>query len=182
MQFNEFSAEKTEEVLCSIRRKKPNHPALMLGHEEVERETEHKHLQMILHDKLNFRSHIKDRILKARKGIGVIRYLSTYVSRHVLDQICKVYARPNLDYGDIVYHKYDSEMKFDTTKRVERTQFSAALAVSAVTGAWRGTSRQSLFEELGWESLYQRKWHRRVRHFFSLEKHEGQRIYKMNSC
>ena len=30
---------------------------------------------------------------------------------------------------------YDPEMKLDTTKRLERTQYSAALAV---TGAWRG--------------------------------------------
>ena len=91
----------------------------------------------------------------------------------------KLYARPHLDYGDVMYHKYnnkyalkydnkyDSEMKLDTTKRLERTQYSAALAV---TGAWRGTSRQRLFEELGWESLYQRRWHRRMCHFFNLKK------------
>ena len=79
----------------------------------------------------------------------------------------KLYVRPHLDYGDVVYHKYDPEMKLDTTKRLERTQYSAALAV---TGAWRGTSRQRLFEELGWESLYQRRWYRRLCHFFNLKK------------
>ena len=79
----------------------------------------------------------------------------------------KLYVRPHLEYGDVVSHKYDPEMKLDTTKRLELTQYSEALAV---TGAWRGTSRQWLFEELGWESLYQRRWYRRMCHFFNLKK------------
>ena len=45
--------------------------------------------------------------------------------------------RPHLDYFDIIYHKYDPEFKLDFTKRLESTQYSAALAVS---GAWRGTN------------------------------------------
>ena len=49
------------------------------------------------------------------------------------------------------------------TKRLERIQYSAALAVS---GAWRGTNIDRLYEELGWESLYFRRWYRRVCHFF----------------
>ena len=40
----------------------------------------------------------------------------------------------------------------------------------AVTGAWRGTNRQRLYGELGWESLYQRRWYRRLCHFFNLRK------------
>ena len=35
------------------------------------------------------------------------------------------------------------------TIRLEQTQYSAALAV---TGAWRGTNRQQLYKELGWEN------------------------------
>ena len=90
------NAEKTEEVIFSTKRKKPNHPALMLGDDEVVRKTEHKHLGMILDDKLNFQSHVKEVILKARRGTGLVRYLSKHVSRHVLDQIYKLYVRPPL--------------------------------------------------------------------------------------
>ena len=39
-----------------------------------------------------------------------------------------------------------------------------------MTGTWRGTSRQRLYEELGWESLYHRRWYRRLTHFFCLRK------------
>ena len=65
-----------------------------------------------------------------------------YVSRYVLDQIYKRYVRPHLDYGDIIYHEPDPEMKPDITKRL----------------AWLGAS------------LYQRSWYRRLCHFFNLRK------------
>ena len=127
---------------------------------------ENKHLGMILDSKLDFSAHVKEAIVKARRGIGMIRrYMAKYVSRDVCDQIYKLYVRPHLDYGDIIYHKHDPEFAHDTTKRLQRIQYSAALAVS---GAWRGTNIDRLYEELGWESLYYRRWYRRLCHFFKL--------------
>ena len=67
--------------------------------------------------------------------IGLIRHLSQYVSRDVLDQMYKLYVRPHLDYGDIVYHKYDPDLSSVITKRLEQTQYQTSFAV---TGAWRG--------------------------------------------
>ena len=55
---------------------------------------------MILDPKLNFQSHIKEAISKARRGIGLIRHISNHVSRDVLNQMYKLYLRPHLDYGD----------------------------------------------------------------------------------
>ena len=162
-----FNTDKTEEVIFSSKRTRLQHPVLMLGPDEVTNKSEHKHLGMILDSKLSFQSHVKEAIVKARRGIGMIRYLSKYVSRYVLDQIYKLYVRPHLDYGDIIYHRPDPEMKLDITKRLEQTQYAAALAV---TGAWRGTNRRRLYGELGWESLYQRRWYRRLCHFFNLRK------------
>ena len=72
------------------------------------------------------------------------------MSRDVLDQIYKLFVRPHLDYSD----KYDPEFKVDFTKKLESTQYSAALAVS---GAWSGTNTDKLYEELGWEILYYRR-------------------------
>ena len=114
---------------------------------------------MILDSKLNFQSHIREAIMKARRGIGIIGFLSKYVSRDVLDQIYKLYVLPHLDYDDITYHTYDPESKLDLTKNLESTQYSAVLAV---TGAWRGTYTDRLYEELGWKILYYRRWYRRL--------------------
>ena len=57
-------------------------------------------------------------------------------------------------------------MSLDMTKKLEQTQYSAALAV---TSTWRGTNRKRLYEEMGWENLYKRRWYRRVCHFYSLK-------------
>ena len=56
-------------------------------------------------------------------------------------------------------------MKLDVTEKLEQTQYSVALAV---TGTWRGTSRQRLYDELGWEDLYSRRRYRRLCHFYNL--------------
>ena len=115
---------------------------------------QYKILIMILDSKLSFQSHIRQAVIKARRGTGIIPYLSKYVSRGVLDQIYKLYVRPHLYYDDINYHQYDPELKLDFTINLESIQYSATLAV---TGAWRGTNIDRLCEEVGWEILYYRK-------------------------
>ena len=160
-----FNADKTEEVVFSCKRNKPVHQTLKFGSSDISAKIEHKHLGMILDSKLDFQSHVREAIVKARRGIGMIRYLSRYVSREVLDVIYKLHVRPHLDYGDIIYHKYDLDMRLTFTQKLEQTQYLAALAV---TGTWRGTNRRRLVNELGWETSYDRRWYRRLCHLFSL--------------
>ena len=50
-------------------------------------------------------------------------------------------------------------------EKLESIQYSAALAV---TGAWKGTSRVKLYDELGWESLNLRLWYRRLVLFYKI--------------
>ena len=49
--------------------------------------------------------------------------------------------------------------------KLESTEYAAALAVS---GSWRGTNTDKLFEELGWESLAHRRWYRRLCFFYKI--------------
>ena len=48
-------------------------------------------------------------------------------------------------------------------EKLESVQYSAALAVS---GTWKGTSREKLYAELSWESLNSRRWSRRLILFY----------------
>ena len=50
-------------------------------------------------------------------------------------------------------------------EKLEQIHYSAALAI---TGAWRGTSREKLYDELGWESLNLRRWSRRLILFYKI--------------
>ena len=61
---------------------------------------------------------MSEAILKAKRGIGLIRHMSQYVSRDVLDQMYTLYVRPHLDYGDKVYHRHDPDFSSVLTKRL----------------------------------------------------------------
>ena len=86
----QFNADKTEEVIFSWKKSRPRHPVLKLWNDEIKTSLEHKHLGMTLDKKLGFQSHIREAILKAWRGIGMIKYLSKYISREVLDQVYKL--------------------------------------------------------------------------------------------
>ena len=51
---------------------------------------------------------------------------------------------------------------------IERVQYQAALAI---TGAWQGSNRNKLYDELGWESLSDRRWSRRLLQFYKIYNH-----------
>ena len=76
---NGIQSQQIEKVVFSAKKRKPDHPNLCLGNTEVERKPEHKNLGLILDPKLYFQSHIREAIMKAKTGIGIIRYLSKYV-------------------------------------------------------------------------------------------------------
>ena len=48
---------------------------------------------------------------------------------------------------------------------LEQVQYKAALVVS---GCWQGTSRVKVYSELGWESLSDRRWFRRLTCFYKI--------------
>ena len=54
-------------------------------------------------------------------------------------------------------------------EKVERIQYQAALAV---TGAWQGSNRSKLYEELGWEPLSNRRWCKRILYIHKIVSNE----------
>ena len=86
-----------------------------------------------------------------------------------------MHVRPHLDYCDVIYHipvKAREMSNFDCSqtphylmKLLESTQYQTALAV---TGAWKGSSRVKIYEELGWEALDHRRTFRRLTQFYKI--------------
>ena len=70
--------------------------------------------------------------------------------RRALLTIYECFIRPNLDYGDFIYHQPNNDL---FCSKIESVQYNAALAI---TGAVRGTSQTKLYGELGLESLRSR--------------------------
>ena len=142
--------------------KKNKSPTNLFNHTEVKSAQHHKYLGLILDSKLSFVKHINEKIAIARKGIGVIKHLAPYLPLKSRNQIYKMHVRPHLDYCDIIFHKPAIHSEFDSSltlnfqmNALERTQYQAALAVS---GAWKGTNSYKIYEELGWETLDNRRF------------------------
>ena len=82
---------------------------------------------MHLDEKLNYNTHIKGKLSKVLKGIGLLRNLSNKLPRQALVTFYKAFIRPHLGYGDIVYEKLNNET-FIT--KIEKTQYDSV----AITG------------------------------------------------
>ena len=114
-----------------------NHPEIHFNNIPVMKVEEHKHLGIILDSKLSFSTHIKEVITKTRKSIGLLKFLFKYLPRHTLNELFKLYVRPHLEYGDVIYHIPAKVCEFSgntilssSMEKLESVQNSAALAVT----------------------------------------------------
>ena len=86
-----------------------------------------KHLDLYLDNQLNFQHHIKEKISKANKGIGLFKGLSLYLPHAFLLSIYTAFVRPHLDYADMIYDRPNN----DTFKnKLESIQYNAALSIT----------------------------------------------------
>ena len=104
MEFNPDPNKQATELLFSCKRNSPNHPSLFFNGTVVPKVNEQKHLGFVLDSKLSFERHLNEKIIKAKKGIGIIKYLSKFLHLRTLDQMYKALIRSHLDYCDIIYH------------------------------------------------------------------------------
>ena len=164
LEFYPDPNKQATEVSFSCKISNPSHPQIMFNGTVVSKMNEHKHLGLLLDSSLSFKKHLNEKIIKAKKNLGIIKHLSIYLPRKTLDQMFKALIRSRLDYSDIIYHMPSVQTQFGVTitdlmEKAERKQYQAALVV---TGAWQGSSRSKVYEELGWESLSDRRWCRRI--------------------
>ena len=85
------------------------------------------------------------------------RKLYHYIPRDSLVTIYKSLIRPHLDYADIIF---DKPRNATFSSRIESAQGNAFLSI---TGTIRGTSKEKLYQELGFETM--KEWRSFRRHF-----------------
>ena len=153
---NELQSSKFMREFFSRKMTKTNHPTLIFSNNPVHQVAWQKHLGMFLDCKLNFEEHLKTIVNKINKTIGLLCKFQNFLPRKALLTIYKPFIRPHLDYGDIIY---DQTYNASFHQRLESLQHNAALPV---TGAIRGTLKEKLYNELGLESLQNRRWYRKL--------------------
>ena len=92
MTFNPDLTKQAIEVVFSAKKNKPEHPNLSLNDIPVAKKDDTKHLGVYLDSALNFSKHVREAVLKAHKGLSLLRFLSRYVSRRVIDLCYKLYV------------------------------------------------------------------------------------------
>ena len=170
LEFNPDPSKQASEITFSCKKKQPYHPPLFFNGNQVSKEDQQKHLGLTLDSNLSFKKHLCNKISKAKKVLGTLKPLSRYLPTKTLDLMYKSFVRPHLDYCDIIYHepsKEDVNGQFlsKPMEDVEKVQYKAALLVS---GAWKGSNRTKLYEELGWESLSDRRRIRRILQLYKI--------------
>ena len=167
MSFNPDIKKQAVEVIFSDKRRKLVFTPLLFNNIPVKTVSETKHLGMVLDSKLSFDSHMNEKLTKANQGLGIMKHLKKWVPHNTLEVIYKMYVRPHLDYGDIVYDSSDAcNTPNSIAKKVENIQYGAA---KIILGAWHGTSREKLYDILGWESLLDRRKLRKLCLLYEIE-------------
>ena len=161
MSFNPDPSKQATEIVFSKKRSDIQLPTLRFNNNNLTPTNSHKHLGMILDSKLNFKNHLSEKISKASKGIGIIKRLY-FLPRASLVNIYRAFVVSHLDYGDIIY---DNSSNATFSQMIESVQYNAA---SAITGAIHGFSRDKLYKELGFESLHDRRWFRKLCFYYKI--------------
>ena len=124
----------------------------------------HEHLELILDSKFNFNEHIDTLLSKVNKMIPLFQKFQHILPRHSLLTIYKTFIRPHLDYGYVIY---DNAFNQSFHKKLESVQYNTALAM---TGTIRGTNTEKFYQELGIESLQDRRKLRSLCLFYKIYK------------
>ena len=174
MDFNPDLNKQTTELLFSFKNNSPmNPPSLFFNESVVPKGKEQKHLGLTRDSKLSFEGDVNEKFIKVLESLNIFR--NSYPLK-TLDQMYKTLVRSHLDYCDTIYHipASNSQINLGVTlnslmEKVERTQYQAVLAI---TGTWQGTNRSKLYEELGWETLSDHRWCRRILQIHKIEKYK----------
>ena len=130
----------------------------------VKQATFQKHLAIILDTPLSFEKHLETVLCKINKTIGLIGKFRNLLPRTALITLYKAFVRLHLDNGDIIY---DQAHNASFHQKLESLQYNARLPIA---GAIRGSSREKLYQELGFESLKQCHWYRKLCSFYNIFK------------
>ena len=125
----------------------------------------------MLDSSLTFDEHIEVITAKVSKTLGLLRKLDSCLPQSSLTTIYKSFVRPHLDHVDVIFEKaYDNSFQ----QRLESLQYKASLAI---TGAIKDSSAEKFYQELGLESLQNRRWYRKLCFLYIMLKNSPQNIY-----
>jgi hypothetical protein len=144
-----FSPTKTKSMVVTNRHNiRP--PNLVFNDEILDNVESHTHLGLVLNKSLTWTPHIKITSQKAGKRVDILSRLMYKLDRATLETMYLSFIRPVLEYACVVW----DGCTVAEANILENIQLRAARIIS---GAIRHTSHAKIYDELGWETLSQRR-------------------------
>ena len=139
MSFNPHPNMQAQEVIFTRKSKNISHPLLLFNSTKVSQSTTQKHLGRILVNRLTCDAYLTVIGAKVNKIIALLRKHQHILPRNGLITICKAFMCHYLNYEDILYN-------VQCIIRSKNIQYNACLVI---TGAIRGSPKESNYQELG---------------------------------
>ena len=104
MQFNPELNKQENKVIFSQKSNSNSfpYPPVKFNENNITKCSYQKHLGIVLDSKLNFNTHIDQKIKKCNKLIGLMKRISVNLPRIALITICKSFIKEHLEYDDIL--------------------------------------------------------------------------------
>ena len=148
-----FNCDKTVSLVISNKNNDLDHdslPQLLLDGVPIKIAEKHKHLGVIINNKLSWSDHINFICEKSMKRLDAIRSLKYKCDRHTLEIFYFSFVRPILEYGQVLYAG-------TYLKDLEKINKVETEAMKIVTGAIKGCSTALLHLEAGWDPISNRR-------------------------
>ena len=84
MSFDLGLSKQAQVIIFSRKKMKSYHPSVFFNHIPVSSTSVHKHLGMLLDDKLSYEHHLKSVLNKVKKTIGLLRKFQQILPRQSL--------------------------------------------------------------------------------------------------
>ena len=157
-----FNPSKTESLLISRKTNSPYHPPISFNDQTISEVRTHKHLGIVFSSDCSWTSHFAYIKQKAWTRINIMRKLQYTLDRKSLEIIYASFIRPIIEYGDVVWTNCSTADKHD----LDMIQHEAA---RIVTGCTKLVSLSTLQQEVGWESLEERRNKHKLSLFFKMQ-------------
>ena len=137
-----FNPSKSESIIFSRKRNKPNHPNVVMDQKPIQEVNSHIHLGLVLSSDCTWHDHLEYINSKAWTRINVMRKLKFKIDRRSLQIIYFTFFRPIFEYADVVWNNC-TQYEINDLEKIQNE------AARIVTGATKLVSINSLIQETG---------------------------------
>jgi len=169
-----FNAIKTFYIIIQKRAQQVDHPDLILNGNILTAVNEHKHLGLTITSNFSWYQHIHNISSKAAKCVALLKRVKKLAPRACLELLYTTMIRAVMEYGDVIF---DSSPDY-CLKLLDDVQREAALAC---TSGYLRTPTATLYKELAWEPLTNRRKNHRLSIMYKIQNNLTPE-YLRNAC